>query len=72
MKLKKYQFVTCLLAIYACFMTFYFGIDLLNSGQALRFWITLGAEAVVIVLAYFALKRRDMYREQRKQEMKDL
>lgn len=65
MKIKKYQFVTLLLVSYALFMTFYFGIDLLKEGQTLRFWGTLSAELLVITLAYFALKRRDQYRQQR-------
>lgn len=70
--MKKYQIITCLLALYAIFMTFYFGLDLLKEGQNLRFWITLIAEITVITLAYFALKKRDYYRDQRKKEMRDL
>ena len=66
MKIKKYQFLTVLIAVYALFMTFYFGLDLLKEGQVLRFWITLIVEVVVIILAYFALRKRDQYREQRK------
>ena len=66
MKIKKYQIITCLIALYAVFMTFYFGLDLLKEGQTLRFWLTFIAETVVIVLAYFALKKRDRYREERK------
>lgn len=66
MKLKKYQFVTFLLVAYALFMTFYFGLDLLSSGQAMRFWVTLSAEALVIVLAFFALRRRDRLRDRQK------
>lgn len=69
--MKKYQFVTLLLAAYALFMTFYFGIDLLREGQTVRFWLTLISEISVIILAYFALKKRDMYRAQRKKEMKE-
>lgn len=72
MKIKKYQLVTCLLAIYALFMTFFFGLDLLKSGQSVRFWVTLGAEIIVIILAFFALRRRDMYREQRKRDASNL
>ncbi|MCH5228944.1 MAG: hypothetical protein J1F12_02990 [Muribaculaceae bacterium] len=68
MKIKKYQFVTCLLAVYAIFMTFYFGLDLLKTGQEIRFWITFISEIVVIILAYFALRRRDQYRDQRKRK----
>lgn len=62
MKLKKYQFVTGLLIIYALFMTLYFGLDLLKSGQSLRFWLTLSGETIVIILAFFALRRRDRLR----------
>lgn len=68
MKIKKHQFITVLLAIYAIFMTFYFGLDLLNQGQALRFWITLVAETTVITLAFFALRHRDRLRENSRQE----
>lgn len=46
-------------------MTFYFGIDLLKEGKAVRFWVTLGAELIVIVLAFFALRKRDQYRQNR-------
>lgn len=60
--MKKYQFITLLLVIYALFMIFYFGIDLLKSGQTLRFYATALAEVVVITLTYFALRRRDRNR----------
>lgn len=72
MKVKKYQMLTFLIAAYAIFMTFYFGLNLLKEGQSLRFWVTLIAETIVIVLAYFALKKRDTYRNERKRELKDL
>ena len=65
MKLKKHQFITLLLIAYAFFMTFYFGLDLLKEGKAVRFWVTLTTEMTVIVLAFFALRRRDQYRQQR-------
>ena len=70
--MKRYQIIICLLALYALFMTFYFGLGLLKEGQALRFWITLIAETAVITLAFFALRKRDSYRAQRKRDMKDL
>ena len=68
MKIKKYQLLTFLIAAYALFMTLYFGLDLLKEGHALRFWVTLIAEIVVIILAYFALKKRDFYRQQRRSQ----
>lgn len=70
MKIKKYQFVTTLLALYALFMTFFFGLDLLREGQVARFWITLSCEITVIILAFFALRRRDQLREQRNKPYK--
>lgn len=66
MKMKKYQIITGLLAVYAICMTYFFGLELLKEGQALRFWLTLISETVVIILAYFALRKRDQYRTQRK------
>ena len=66
MKIKKHQFITILLLAYGLFMTLYFGLDLLKEGQAVRFWATVAGETIVIILAYFALRKRDQYREQRK------
>ena len=66
MKIKKYQFVTALLVVYAAFMTLYFCFDLLKSGNTLRFYLTLGGEVILIILTYFALRRRDRLREERK------
>ncbi len=66
MKLQKYKLITFLLVVYALFMTFYFGVDLLKSGHATRFWLTVAGEALCIVLTFFALRRRDRYRQQNK------
>lgn len=71
MKIKKYQLLTFLISSYAIFMTLFFGVDLLKEGKVARFWITLGFEMIVIILAYFALKKRDEYRENRKKDMRD-
>lgn len=59
MKLKRYKVVTFLLAAYALFMTLYFGLDLLKSGHALRFWLTVAGETICLILTFFALRRRD-------------
>lgn len=67
MKLKKYQIITGVIAVYAICMAFYFGLDLLREGKDLRFWVTLGCETIVIILAYIALKKRDEMRAKRKQ-----
>lgn len=63
MKIKRYQIITFMLAAYAIFMTLYFGLDLLKEGHALRFWLTLSAEIIVITLAFFFLRRRDAIRK---------
>lgn len=68
MKFQRHTVVTTLLTIYAVFMTFYFGTDLLKQGQDMRFWITVVAETVVIILTYFALRRRDRIREEHKKK----
>ena len=65
MKLQRYQIITFMLAAYALFMTFFFGLDLLKTGQELRFCVTLGCETIVIILAYIFLKKRDEMRKQR-------
>ena len=67
MKIQRYKFVTTLLVIYALFMTLYFGLDLLRSGQTLRFYATVAGEIVVIILTFFALRRRDRLRASRKE-----
>lgn len=66
MHFKRYQVITVLLVIYALFMTFYFGLDLLKNGEATRFWLTVGGELLCIVLAFFALRRRDSFRNKNK------
>ncbi len=64
--MPRYKLVTGLLTLYALFMTFYFGLDLLKSGHATRFWLTVAGEALCIVLTFFALRRRDRLRKERK------
>lgn len=71
MRKYKYIWLPILLGIYFLFMTFYFGIDLLRSGETTRFWVTVGTElAVIAALAYF-LKRRERLRVEREKDMND-
>ena len=72
MKIRKYQVVTCMIAVYALFMTFYFGLDLLKEGKALRFWLTFIFEVIVIIGAFFSLRQRDRYREMRNRDRQNL
>ena len=59
MKIPRHKLVTALLAAYALFMVIYFGTDLIRAGQYLKFTAITATEAVVITLAYFALRRRN-------------
>lgn len=68
MKLQRYKVVTFLLIVYALFMTFYFGTDLLKSGHATRFWLTVAGETICIILTFFALRRRDRFRQAQKNQ----
>lgn len=71
MRKYKYIWLPTLLAIYFLGMTFYFGFDLLRQGEATRFWLTVGAEAVVLVLLIFFLKKREKLRTERENDMRD-
>lgn len=66
---KKHIWLPIVLAIYFLFMTFKFGIHLLDNGEALKFWITVVSEAVVLIALHFVLKRRQQYRDSRKADM---
>ena len=72
--MPRYKLVTGLLVLYALFMTFYFGLDLLKSGHATRFWLTVAGETLCIGLTFFALRRRDRLRKERNKatDTKDL
>lgn len=67
MKLQRYKVITALLVVYALFMTLFFGLDLLKSGHATRFWLTAGGEFLCIILTFFALRRRDRLRREREE-----
>lgn len=71
MRKYKYIWLPTLLAIYFLFMTFYFGMDLLRSGESSRFWITVGAELVVLVALVFFLKKREKLRMEREKDIAD-
>lgn len=69
MRKYKYIWLPTLLGIYFLGMTFYFGLDLLRQGEATRFWLTVAAEAVVLVLLTFFLKKREKLRAEREDDM---
>lgn len=69
MRKYKHIWLPTLLGVYFLFMTFYFGIDLLRSGEPLRFWLTVGAELVVLIALVFFLKKRERLRVERENDM---
>ena len=71
MRKYKYIWLPALLAIYFVFMTLYFGLDLLRSGENLRFWGTIVAETVVLIALVFFLKKREKLRSEREKDIAD-
>lgn len=53
------------LAAYAAIMSAYFGPGLIKEGYALKFWISVGVEAVVIFILFLALRRKEKLQNRR-------
>lgn len=72
--MRKYRYIwlPALLGAYFLFMTFHFGIDLLRSGESVRFWGTVVAELVILVALAFFLKKRERLRREREEDMNRL
>lgn len=70
--MRKYRYVwlPLLLGVYFLFMTFYFGIDLLKAGEAVRFWCTVGAEILILIALSFFLKKREKLRQERENDLR--
>ncbi len=71
MRKYKYIWLPSLLGVYFIFMTIYFGLDLLRSGETMRFWATIGAESAVLVALVFFLKKREKLRTEREKDIAD-
>lgn len=71
MRKYKYIWLPALLGIYFIFMTIYFGLDLLRSGEILRFWCTIAAETAVLIALVFFLKKREKLRDEREKDIAD-
>lgn len=71
MRKYKYIWLPAILAVYFIFMTLNFGIDLLRSGNALRFWLTVSAEVAVLAALSFFLRKRDRLRTERENDIRD-
>ncbi|MDE5997927.1 MAG: hypothetical protein K2G77_06935 [Muribaculaceae bacterium] len=71
MRKYKYIWLPSLLGIYFIFMTIYFGLDLLHSGETLRFWATVGSETAILIALAFFLKKRERLRSEREKDVAD-
>lgn len=58
-RIRKSVWVPGALTLYAVAMSLYFGPRLIAEGLALKLWLSVAFEAVVIVGAFFALRRRE-------------
>lgn len=69
--MRKYKFIwlPALLAAYFVFMTVYFGLDLLRSGETLRFWATIVAEMIVLIALVIFLKKKERLRSERENDI---
>lgn len=71
MRKYKYIWLPALLTVYFIFMTAYFGMDLLRSGETTRFWVTVLAEVAVLTALVFFLKKREKLRNEREKDIAD-
>ena len=58
-KLKRSWWLPAILAIYFAAMSAYFGPRLIAEGLALKFWLSVGFEVIIVVALYFALRRKE-------------
>lgn len=66
-KIKRSVYLPLVFLVYLAFMA-YVGRGYYYSGQYLRYFGTIGASIVVIILLRWALKRRESLKEQRENE----
>ena len=53
-------------------MSVYFGPRLIAEGEAVRFWISVGAEILIIVALFFALRRKEKLKARREDEARQI
>lgn len=58
-KIKKSVWVPLALAVYAAAMSCFYGPDLISEGRALKFWISVAVEALVVIGVFFALRHKE-------------
>ncbi len=58
-KLKKSVWLPLCLAIYMAAMSFTFADEWIKSGHALRFYITVAVEVILLILLVIFLRKRE-------------
>ena len=58
-KIRKSVWLPAALALYAAAMSLYFGPRLIAEGLAVKLWVSVAVEAIVVVGLYFALRRKE-------------
>lgn len=68
---KRYIWIPALLAIYFIFMAVHFGMQLLENGESLKFWLTIVAETLVLLALSYVMRRRQILSEEREEDQRD-
>lgn len=68
MKNKRHIIIPLCLLAYIGIMTWYFGRDLIASGQITRLITTVAVELVVIVILFFSLRKKQQLRNKRENQ----
>lgn len=67
MKLRKSVILTSVITIYFIFMMIIFGKDILAQGKQFQFYATCIAETLIIIALYFFLRKKEKYKDRRKE-----
>lgn len=67
---KRYIWLPLLLFVYFAFMTWWFGREILAAGQYGRFFITIGAEILILIILSYMLRLKYKMAQKREEEDK--
>lgn len=59
MRIKKYIWLPAVISVYFIAMSAIFGVELIKTGHTTKFWLTAGAEIIIIIAMIIFLKKRD-------------
>lgn len=57
--MKKSHWVPLVLALYFAAMSAIFGPRLIAEGLALKFWLSVGFEVIIVVALFFVLRHKE-------------